>query len=361
MASVLGLVFGGLRIADAVGTASAYSRSVRLADVGEQVTALAQAMEDERDLTIGVVALTMLQQNAPAGNAGSPVAASLTADLKQEKRSWPAPRPSPTPPPRSAQSASRGHRVRLPGEHPGQGRDRAHPDQVPARSGRPQPRLRKSSASCVATDSPIQVIDSYSGVLSILFALDDEITSGSGDVQLGDDVRALSALSAAEDQASQQRAILYGALVASALSNAAGSNGSQLQQRRRPDGARRLRRAGRVHHRAGPPVRRPAVVRRGGHPGPDHGRHRAQASQDSAAAQLIENLVSTAGDPSVIFPLATANLMLGFTDTATSPGGLVHRHVRDHRRDADDQRPARRRGRGPQPAASAPGVRVGAC
>src|ERR1700677_648183 len=41
MASVLGLVFGGLRIADAVGTASNYSRTVQLADVARQGTALA--------------------------------------------------------------------------------------------------------------------------------------------------------------------------------------------------------------------------------------------------------------------------------------------------------------------------------
>src|ERR1700685_2540191 len=40
MASVLGLVFGGLRIADAVGTASAYSRTVRLAGRGPGVAAL---------------------------------------------------------------------------------------------------------------------------------------------------------------------------------------------------------------------------------------------------------------------------------------------------------------------------------
>src|ERR1700677_2801445 len=38
MASVLGLVFGGLRIADAVGTASDYSRTVQLAAVARQIT-----------------------------------------------------------------------------------------------------------------------------------------------------------------------------------------------------------------------------------------------------------------------------------------------------------------------------------
>src|ERR1700722_5888720 len=54
MASVLGLVFGGVRIAARVGTASAYSPTVQLAAVALQITALAQAMEDERDHTVGV-------------------------------------------------------------------------------------------------------------------------------------------------------------------------------------------------------------------------------------------------------------------------------------------------------------------
>ena len=93
-----------------------------------------------------------------------------------------------------------------------------------------------------ADEQPVQVIDDYSGMLSILFALDNEITTGSGDVALGDDVRALSALSQAEDQASQQRAILYGALLDSAL-NDAGTGQGGLQQRRRPERAQQLRRA----------------------------------------------------------------------------------------------------------------------
>src|ERR1700685_4444117 len=48
MASVLGLVFGGLRIADAVGTASDYSRTVQLAGVGREGTAFAQGVGDGR-------------------------------------------------------------------------------------------------------------------------------------------------------------------------------------------------------------------------------------------------------------------------------------------------------------------------
>src|ERR1700727_3085722 len=85
MASVLGLVFGGLRIADAVGTASDYSRTVQLADVARQITALAQAMEDERDLTVGVQALTMLEGDAVANRAGQQVLAPLQTYLQQEQ------------------------------------------------------------------------------------------------------------------------------------------------------------------------------------------------------------------------------------------------------------------------------------
>src|SRR5271170_1843579 len=44
MASLLGLVFGGLRVADAVETANAYSNSAQLAAIGSQITQLAQAM-----------------------------------------------------------------------------------------------------------------------------------------------------------------------------------------------------------------------------------------------------------------------------------------------------------------------------
>jgi hypothetical protein len=83
LASVLGLVFGGLRIADALDTANAYSRTVQLAVVGTKVTALAQAMEDERDLTTGGMALTMLQASAKADNAGPQVLTSLTTYSNQ--------------------------------------------------------------------------------------------------------------------------------------------------------------------------------------------------------------------------------------------------------------------------------------
>jgi hypothetical protein len=53
VASVTGLVFGGLRVADAISTSDAYGRTAQVALLGEQATVLAQAMENERDLYAG--------------------------------------------------------------------------------------------------------------------------------------------------------------------------------------------------------------------------------------------------------------------------------------------------------------------
>src|SRR5215469_15347227 len=56
MAVVMGLVFGGLRVASAIGTANSFARTTQLAVLGQQVTALAQAMETERDMSAAVLA-----------------------------------------------------------------------------------------------------------------------------------------------------------------------------------------------------------------------------------------------------------------------------------------------------------------
>ena len=55
MALVMGLVFGGLRIASAADSAAGFGRASQLASLGQQVTGLVQALEDERDETTGVI------------------------------------------------------------------------------------------------------------------------------------------------------------------------------------------------------------------------------------------------------------------------------------------------------------------
>ena len=359
MASLLGLVFGGLRIADTVQTASDYSRSVQLADIGKQSTALAQAMEDERDRTAGVIALTLLEQDAVADKAGSKVVAPLTAALNHEQAQL-----------TSAQSATNaaaaGAQTLIEGIGAG------YPASIHAKAAtvlqqiayllaqknglRLTPKVLNQD---VANGSADEVIQSYSGVLSILFGLEGEITTGSGDVQLGDDVRALTALSSAEDQASQQRAILYGALIASALNDAV-TQGHPHQQRHRAGRARQLRRPQRVHHRPGPAVRRPAVVRRGRQPGAGRGRHQRPGEPRLAVRAADRDASERGRRPHHHLPAGQQDEPDG--GRRHLPGQhaerLVRRHVVDRERDAGGQRPAGGRGRAAQPAAAAPGVRI---
>src|SRR6266704_4374242 len=51
---VMGLVFGGLRVASAADSAAQFGRVSQLASLGQQVTGLVQALQDERDETTGV-------------------------------------------------------------------------------------------------------------------------------------------------------------------------------------------------------------------------------------------------------------------------------------------------------------------
>jgi len=220
MASVLGLVFGGLRISGAVDTSDAYAHTAQLAAIGSKITALAQAMEDERDRTVGVMALREMQSNAEGNNsagtkAGPQVVATLTSDLTQEQAELASAEQITNSTATTAQMAVEGI---------GEG----FPASIQAKAANvlrqiafiPQLRLEISGEPVQSLEAPSQLIGSYSGILTILFTLDEEITTGSGDVTLGDDVRALNGLSEAEDQASQQRAILYGALLESALNDA---------------------------------------------------------------------------------------------------------------------------------------------
>jgi len=54
LALVMGLVFGGLRVASAAQSAAEFGRVSQLASLGQQVTGLVQALQDERDETTGV-------------------------------------------------------------------------------------------------------------------------------------------------------------------------------------------------------------------------------------------------------------------------------------------------------------------
>ena len=75
--------------------------------------------------------------------------------------------------------------------------------------------LTAFSQDAESTQTPaLEIIQDYTGAISDILALDEQAASGTGDPTLGSDVRALSALAQAEDEAAQQRAILDAALTA---------------------------------------------------------------------------------------------------------------------------------------------------
>jgi signal transduction histidine kinase len=217
IAVALGVVFGGLRIAAATGTAIAFGRTTQLASLGEEDTTLAQAMENERDLTAAMCAASPGGQCPTAGEKVARTAQSLQAQV------------------RGAQAATNAVAGRV--------------QTLAARIGRPFPANTEAKAAAVTamigslgslrvrgvTQPPQAVIVAYTEAITSLFALNDEITSGSGDPLLSDEVRTLGSLSRATDEASQERAILDAALiensfndVPAALATAQGLEGTDL-------------------------------------------------------------------------------------------------------------------------------------
>jgi len=202
MAVVMGLVFGGLRVASAIGTERSFAGTTQLAVLGEQVTALAQAMETERDVTAAVLAYDEVVTNATAAKAPKAVLTGLqkaeAPELAAEAR---------------AQAATNVQAART--------------QALAAQIGSQFPAATQQKAATVVSQiglipglraqfsgqPPSAAIQAYSEVTADLFNLNDEITSSSGDAMLADEVRTLGAISRAKDQASQQRAILYSALI----------------------------------------------------------------------------------------------------------------------------------------------------
>jgi signal transduction histidine kinase len=210
-ASVMGLLFGGLRIYDAVNAASQYARTAQLAVLGRQVTALAQALENERDVTAGYEGYQALAAADP--DAFSRTETTTTAQFAQLEA--------------AANSTSQAQSKAFAATNPlaaqvaslAGGIGSAFPTDIQQKAQNAA--ADASNLAFLRADvagqsaSPTTIIQDYEGTLDDLFLLDDEIASQTGDPQLSDEVRALGDLSRAKDQASQERAILYGALAES--------------------------------------------------------------------------------------------------------------------------------------------------
>ena len=202
LATVMGLVFGGLRVSSAVGTADSFARTTQLAALGEQVTALAQAMETERDVTAAVAADENLPTFLTAVKASPTVTAALNKDLKQQMKAQTIAQAATN----TAAARTRSLAVQIGSQFPAS-------TQQKAATVVSQIDLIPGLRSQLGSQPPSETIQAYSEAIATFFNLNDEITSSSGDPALADEVRTLGAMSRAKDQASQQCAILYAALI----------------------------------------------------------------------------------------------------------------------------------------------------
>ncbi len=180
--TVVAMAFAALRVGAAASSAATFGRSAQLAALGQQVTGLAQAMEDERDLTAGFIA-----EGRASGRAALQKQYAVTD-------AW------------ARQVAGR---IREVGSaFPAQTRTDAAA--VIARIA-DVPDLRSYAT---AGDAPaLTVVNDYSLATADLFTFDDDIAQQAGSSALVGKVRALGSLSRMKDQASVQRAILQAALI----------------------------------------------------------------------------------------------------------------------------------------------------
>jgi signal transduction histidine kinase len=181
LALLMGLVFGGLRVAAAVNSAAGFGRVTQLATLGQQVTGLAQALEDERDETAGVIPAATPQAAATAVQRWYGATDAEAAKVKVL----------------------------------GAGIGGAFPANIQSRVTAVLSQishLEELRSTAQASQSALAVIADYSTPIGDLLSLNAQIAQGTADAGLANGVQTLSALAMAQEQATQQRAILFNAL-----------------------------------------------------------------------------------------------------------------------------------------------------
>jgi signal transduction histidine kinase len=182
--TVTAMYFGGLRIDEAVHSSGTYNQVDRLATLGNDITHLANAMQDESNALAGYIAAGRPQGPMPPAVNKQYAATDAAAQQVLNEAS---------------------------------GIGSSYPAQVQSDLSAVLDRigdLGHYRSSATSTMAPaLTVISDYSEAIADLYTLNDQIAEGSSDTTLANDVRALGALERNEDQAAQERAILYSALV----------------------------------------------------------------------------------------------------------------------------------------------------
>ena len=182
---ILGLTLAGLQVSSDLSRAGTYGQVGRLATLGQQVTGLAQALEQERTAR-GPVRLPR-----PPGRGPGRPAAAVRRHRRAGGQGAAAGRPDR---PRARPAADPGQRGHGAGQH------------------RALPELRRGTAQSQA--SALELTSGYSAAITGLFPVVDGIADLSTQPGLISSVRALGSLSRLKDQATLQQAILGAAFAA---------------------------------------------------------------------------------------------------------------------------------------------------
>jgi signal transduction histidine kinase len=186
--TVAALTLGALRIQAAGDTAAAAARTAQVGVLGSDITTLAEAVEDERDLTAGYVAARQTGQNS--------LAASIYSELQRQY---------------AVTGASMAIVSSLAGRIGPAYPAAVQTDLASALSSLSGLTELRALAHSKITTLPL--IGHYSNVIATLLAFDNDIAAGSPSAQLAQTVTSIEALAQAEEEDSQQRAILYAALI----------------------------------------------------------------------------------------------------------------------------------------------------
>jgi len=194
------IVLGGIRISSSIQSARSYQRVETLASLGQQITVLAQALQDERDQTVFYIALGADGGRADGLSTNSAVRSAAALELAVIQRAFTS----------TDQSASqvRAMAGRIGSSYPVQTQQEA----ATARTALGE--LQDLRNASINTQLPaLVVVQKYTQVIDDVLALNDEIAQGASDATLAQTVRVLGLVSAMKEEASEQRGILAAALL----------------------------------------------------------------------------------------------------------------------------------------------------
>jgi signal transduction histidine kinase len=177
VALAIGMVYGGLRVADAVGGADQFGRVTQLATLGEQGTIMVQDLQNERDETAAVIGGASPALLKPLYSATNTAAAQFSADASA-----------------------------LGGGFPANIRASVATALTDAQNVASVRNLAKSEGG------PTTVITDYADPIQDTISLTGLIAQGISDSVLSNDVRTLGSLSQLKEEVTEQRALLVNSL-----------------------------------------------------------------------------------------------------------------------------------------------------